>query len=213
MVMKCNEINILFPEYLKDSLELSEKTRVEKHLEECDGCRLELEKMKQLYGLLDQDKVPPMEEDYWINFLPRVRARIEEKKKPKFSLVPKTRLALGVISLLLIVVIGYNLLHTPQRNTGTVDLNQNLEITITNPILSSAADQLADVISADSTQVAVTGVILSPEEKENLDSTAVWLTENYLSHKEISTILEELNSDELKQLEENINKLKLATIL
>jgi hypothetical protein len=154
-----------------------------------------------------------MEEDYWTNFLPRVRARIEEKKRPKFSLVPKTRLALGLLSLFLVAFIGYNLLHTPQRNPALVDLNQNVEINVTDPMLSSAADQLADAISAESTQATVTGVVLSEEEKQELDSTATLLTENYLSRKEISSILDELNSDELKQLEENINKLKLATIL
>jgi predicted anti-sigma-YlaC factor YlaD len=211
--MKCNEIHILFSEYLEDSLEPSEKEKVERHLEECDGCRLELEEIKRLYGLLEQDKVPPMEEDYWTNFIPRVRARIEEKKRPKFSLVPKTRLALGLISLFLVVVIGYNLLHIPQRNTTTVDLSQNLEMTVTDPLLSSAADQLADVLSSDSVQATVAGAVLSEKEKEDLDSTVTLLTENYLSHREISSILDELNSEELKQLEENINKLKLATIL
>jgi len=43
--------------------------------------------------------------------------------------------------------------------------------------------------------------------------TVSLLTENYMSQKEIGSILDELNSDELKQLEENINQLKLATIL
>jgi predicted anti-sigma-YlaC factor YlaD len=211
--MKCNEIHILFSEYLEDSLEPIEKKRVEQHLEECDGCRLKLKEMKELFGVLAQDKVASMEEDYWTNFLPRVRARIEEKKRPKFSLVPKTRLALGLLSLFLVAFIGYNLLHTPQRNPALVDLNQNVEINVTDPMLSSAADQLADAISAESTQATVTGVVLSEEEKQELDSTATLLTENYLSRKEISSILDELNSDELKQLEENINKLKLATIL
>jgi predicted anti-sigma-YlaC factor YlaD len=211
--MKCKKIHILLSDYLEDSLDPSERKWVEQHLEECDGCRLELKKMKQLYGLLDQDQVPPMEENYWTNFLPQVRVRIEERKKPKFSLVPKTRLALGLLSVLLVAIIGYNLLHAPQKNPALVDLNQNTEITVTDPMLSSAADQLADALSAESTQSTAAGVILSEEEKQNLDLTVTLLAENYLNQKEISSILEDLNSEELKQLEENINKLKLATIL
>ncbi len=211
--MKCKEIHILLSDYLEDLLEPSKRKMVERHLEECESCRLKLEEIKQLFSVLAQDKVPPMEEDYWTNFLPRVRARIEERRKPKFRLVAKTRLALGLLSLLLVAIIGYNLFHTPQRNPATVALNQNMEMTVTDPILSSAADRLADALSAESTQASVAGVVLSGEEKEDLDSTVIWLTENYLSHKEISSILDELNSDELKQLEDNINKLKTATIL
>lgn len=211
--MKCKEIHILLSDYLENSLEPSKRKTVEQHLEECESCRLKLEETQQLFSVLAQDKVPPMEDDYWTNFLPRVRARIEERKKPKFRLIPKTRLAVGLISLLLVAVVGYNLLHIHQNNPAMVDLNQNVEMTVTDPIFSSAADQLADALSAESTQVTVAGVILSEEEKEDLDSTATLLTENYLSHKELSSILDELDSDELKQLEENINKLKLATIL
>ncbi|MFH1335577.1 MAG: zf-HC2 domain-containing protein [Candidatus Zixiibacteriota bacterium] len=211
--MKCKKIHILLSDYLEDSLDLSERNRVEQHLEECDSCRLKLKEMRQLYGVLAQDKVPQMEEDFWINFLPQVRSRIEKRKRPKGSLVPKTRLALGFLSLLLVVLIGYNLFHTDLGNLAKVDLNQNMEITVTDPTFSSAADQLADALSAESTQSTATGVILSEEEKEKLDLTVSLLTENYLSQKEIGSILDELNSDELKQLEENINKLNLATIL
>jgi len=211
--MKCNKIHILLSDYLEDSLDPGERKWVEQHLGECDCCRLKLKEMKQLYGVLAQDEAPQREEDFWTNFLPQVKSRIGEKKRLKGSLVPKTRLALGFLSLLLVVIIGYNLFHTDLRNLTGMESNQNVEMTVTEPVLSSAADQLADALSAESTQSKVTGVILSEEEKEDLDSTVTLLTENYLSQKEISFILDELNSDELKQLEESINKLKLATIL
>ena len=91
--------------------------------------------------------------------------------------------------------------------------NQNTETVVTDPNLFTAADQLAEVLSAPAMPSTAIGVILSPEEIQNLDSTGILLTDDYLNQSDLNTMLSELSSDELKQLEESMNQIKLSKTL
>ena len=148
-----------------------------------------------------------------INFLPEVRSRIGKKRKPIRTLVPHTRLVLGFLSILLVAIVSFQLFSTDQRNLAQMKSNQSLETVVTDPNLSTAADQLAEVLSTPAKQSTAIGVILSQEEKQNLDSTGTLLTDDYLSQSDLNTILSELSSDELKLLEESMNRIKLSKIL
>ncbi len=211
--MKCKEIHFLLNDYFEGSLPDEDITGVRQHLSECESCRLKLKEIELIHNVLTQDSIPQPEENFWVNFLPELRSRIEEKRKPRKILVPQTRLALGFLSILLVAIISFQLFRTDQRKLAEMKSNQNVEIAVADPNLSSSADQLADALSAESTQTSTGGVILSEEEKRNLDLTGTLLAEDYLSQKEIGSILDELSSEELKKLEENINQLKLTNIL
>ncbi len=211
--MKCNETYPLLNDYLEGSLSDDDKTRVEQHLSGCESCRHDLKEIKLIFDMLTQDRVPEMEEQFRINFLPEVRSRIGKKRKPIRTLVPHTRLVLGFLSILLVAIVSFQLFSTDQRNLAQMKSNQSLETVVTDPNLSTAADQLAEVLSTPAKQSTAIGVILSQEEKQNLDSTGTLLTDDYLSQSDLNTILSELSSDELKLLEESMNRIKLSKIL
>jgi predicted anti-sigma-YlaC factor YlaD len=211
--MKCKEAHPLLNDYLEGSLSSDDKARVEQHLSECESCRHDLREIKITFDLLALDCVPEPEERFWINFLPEVRSRIEERRKPIKTLVPKTRLVLGFLSILLVAIISLQLFHTDQRNLAQMKSNQNTETVVTDPNLFTAADQLAEVLSAPAMPSTAIGVILSPEEIQNLDSTGILLTDDYLNQSDLNTMLSELSSDELKQLEESMNQIKLSKTL
>jgi predicted anti-sigma-YlaC factor YlaD len=210
--MKCNEVHPLLNDYLEGSLSSDDKTGLEQHLSECESCRHDLNEMKITYDLLALDHVPEMEERFRINFLPEVRSRIE-KRKPNRTLIPKTRLALGFLSVLLVAIISFQLFSTDQRNLAQMKSSRSIETVVTDPNLSTAADQLAEVLSAPATPSTAIGVVLSPEEIQNLDSTGILLTDDYLNQSDLNTMLSELTSDELKQLEESMNQIKLSKTL
>ncbi len=211
--MNCKEVHFLLNDYFEGSLPNEDKRRMEQHLKECESCRLDLKEIEQIHSILKQDSVTQPEESFWINFLPEVRSRIEKKRKPIGALIPQTRLVLGFLSILLVTFISFQLFSTDQRKLAELKLNQSIEITVTDPNLSSSADQLAEVLSVEDNQPTAAGVMLSEEEKQNLDLTGTLLADDYLSRKEINSILYELNSEELKKLEESVNQLRLTNIL
>lgn len=211
--MKCTEIHFILNDYREGSLSGDDKARVEQHLSGCESCRQDFKEIKLIFDMLAQDHVPEMEEQFWINFLPEVRSRIENKRKPIRTLIPKTRLVLGFLSILLVAIISFQLFNTDQRNLAQLKPSQSLESVVTEPNLSTAADQLAEVLSAPAMQSTAIGVILSQEEKQNLDSTGTLLTDDYLSQSDLNSILSELSSDELKLLKESMNRIKLSKIL
>jgi len=114
--MECKETHFLLNDYLEGSLSSDDKTRVEQHLSGCESCRRDLKEIKLISDMLTQDRVPEMEEQFWINFLPQVRSRIEKQRKPTRTLVPRTRLVLGFLSILLVAIISFQLFSTDQRN-------------------------------------------------------------------------------------------------
>jgi len=211
--MKCKEAHPLLNDYLEGSLSSDDKARVEQHLSGCDICRNDLKEIKLILDILAQDRALEMEERFWINFLPEVRSRIEKRSSPNKTLVPKTRLVLGFLSILLVAVISFQLFSTDQRNLAQLKSNQSVETVVTDPNLSTASEQLAEVLSAPAKQSTAIGVILSQEEKQNLDSTGTLLTDDYLSQSDLNTVLNELSSDELKLLEESMNQIKLSKTL
>jgi anti-sigma factor RsiW len=59
--MACNELVELVTDYLEGALEDGERTRLEDHLADCDGCTTYLEQMRttiRLTGMLTEDQVP-----------------------------------------------------------------------------------------------------------------------------------------------------------
>lgn len=59
--MACKELVELVTDYLEGALEARERTRLEAHLAECEGCTIYLEQMRatiRLTGMLTEDQVP-----------------------------------------------------------------------------------------------------------------------------------------------------------
>lgn len=211
--MKCREVDFLLGEYYENSLDLNERKMVEKHLGECENCRLRLKEMEQTYQLLEKESIPQPEESFWVNFLPEIRARIEKKQKPKEKLVPKSRLAFSILSVLTVAIIAFHLFSVDRENIAQRRLEQSGEGILIESDFSSYAEQLANAISSEGDSSISLEIVLSESDRQNLDLTETLLKDDYLSQEDLGSILNELNSEELKRLEENVKHLQLADIL
>ena len=61
-----NHVEDLLGPYLDKELDDRSRARVERHLEECEGCRRELESLQTLHQMVkDKDTGPELAEDYW----------------------------------------------------------------------------------------------------------------------------------------------------
>ncbi len=209
--MKCNEVKLLLVEYYENSLDLDDRSRVKQHLSGCESCRFRLKQIEQLHQLLAKENVPSPEESFWTNFLPEVRSRIKDKKKPRGILIPKTRLAFGLLSVVAVVIISLILFTTDRRNMVEHRTEPMVETILSVSDPSSYTEQLAEMLSAQGELPL--NVFLSNGETQDLELTEKILEQDLLSQKSLNSILIELSSEELKQLEESIKTLVVGDIL
>ncbi len=211
--MKCEDIRKLLFEYHDESLPPEQKEEVQKHLAGCEGCRANLEEIRQTLGFLTQDRVPEREESFWVDFLPQVRSRIEQKQKTRWLTWPKIRWAVGLVSVLALVVVGSLVLTGKDQNLTQQETGQVLETGIALSDPDSYTDQLAEVLStagAESTSVAA---LLADSQNQDLELAGQILDEDYLGESDLGSLLSELSLEELKQLEQNISDLQVKDIL
>jgi hypothetical protein len=211
--MKCEDIRKLLFEYHDESLHPGQREEVEKHLAGCEGCRAKLEEIRQTLGLLAQDKVPEREESFWVDFLPQVRSRIEQKQKTRWLAWPKIRWAVGLVSVLALATVGSLVLTRESVDVVQQEAEQPVETTLALYDPYSYADQLADVISSDSTESYPPELLLANGSVEDLGLAQKVLEEDYVREADVDLILSELSLEELKLLEENVKSLQAKDIL
>ncbi len=211
--MRCKETDFLLIEYYEGSLHPDKKERVKEHLAGCESCRLKLKEIEQTFQLLAKESIPPPEENFWANFLPQVRSRIEAQKKPELSFFPKPRLVFGLTSVLLVVALSFFLFSADKKRMVKLQTEPPLETILSESDLSSYTEQLAEILSAQSEESPPLQISLFRSETKNLKLAEKILEEDYLSHKNLNAILNELSIEELKQLEENIKNFQVGDIL
>jgi anti-sigma factor RsiW len=211
--MKCKDFEELLVQYLEDSLNPEERERVKQHLSECEVCRIRLQEMESTLHLLAEEQLPQPEEDFWINFLPQVRSRIDAEEKPSFTLLPKPRLVSGLVSVMVIVLLGIFLFNVSQKRVGDLLTESSTENILSEAEYSSSAEQLAEVLSSEEDESLELEIFLSSTEEEELDLTESMLEDDYLSGRSLNTILGELSMQELKQIEERVKALQTSDIL
>jgi len=211
--MKCKEIELLLAEYYENSLDPDERKRVEQHLTECESCRLKQKEIEQTYQLLEKESVSQPEESFWTNFLPQVRSRIEAEEKPRLTLFPKPRLAFALISAVVVVALSFFLFTPDKKNLEKLRTESMVETTLPESDLSSYADQLAEILSSQEDQSLPLETFLSSGGRGDMELTEKILDEDYLSQRNLNSILNELSLEELKRLEESIKTLQIGDIL
>jgi anti-sigma factor RsiW len=211
--MKCEDVRKLLPEYHDESLLPEQAEEVQRHLSGCEDCRAKLEEIRQTLGLLTQDKVPEREESFWVDFLPQVRSRIEEKQKTRWLAWPKVRWAVGLVSVLALVVVGSLVFTGKDQKLVQQEREQALEtsIALSNP--NTYADQLAEVLSTAGTESTSVAALLTDSQNQDLTLAEQVLDEDYLGESDLGGLLSELSLEELKQLEQNISNIQVKDIL
>jgi hypothetical protein len=211
--MECKEFENLLIRYLEDSLDPEEKEKVERHLGECEACRTSLQEMEGTLHLLAEEQLPQPEEDFWIDFLPQVRSKIEAEEKPSFTLFPKPRLVSGLVSVVVIVLLSFFLFGDSPKRVGEFQTELSAESILSEAEYSSSAEQLAEVLSSEEDESLELEIFLSSTEEEELDLTESMLENDYLSGRSLNSILGELSMPELKQIEESVKALQISDIL
>lgn len=114
----CNNTDQTLLDFLNDELEEAKKEKIEAHIAVCPSCQSKLGslastlKMAKLYS-------PGVPDDtFWVNYLPKVRARIEEERSRKWlrKLVP----AFAVIT---VFFISLTISHMEIRETSKSKLS------------------------------------------------------------------------------------------
>ena len=209
--MRCKDVSPLLIEYQESSLGPEERGVVERHLRECDRCRKEFQELEEFYRLLTNEKTPSREESFWTNFLPEVRARIESKKKTRGLLIPKPRLVLGVLTVLSAAIVSIFMLTSDEKSLVELPSEQMEEVTFSPPEVSSTTEELAEILSAEG-EVSLS-ILLANGDEQQLDLVEGILEEDYLSQLSLNSVLGELDTEELKEIEESIKALRVGDVL
>lgn len=209
--MRCKEVSQVLIDYHESSLDADQRRWVKQHLSECEKCRDQLKEIEQLYQLLARERVPSPGESFWTGFLPEVRARIERKKKRRGLLIPKPRLAFGILTILAVAIVSIFMFTLDKRNLVDRQSEQMAEIAISSPEFSSTTEELAEILSAEA-EVSL-DILLSNGEGEELDFIEGILEESYLSQVSLNSVLSELDLEELKKVEEKMKALQIGDIL
>ena len=102
-------------DYYENSLPPEERKLVQSHLEICPDCQKELQKIRSTFELLENESAYEPDEAYWINFIPGVRLKIEKGQGTTLVPIPRLKIAGGIVSLALVLLLGIFLFKEDQR--------------------------------------------------------------------------------------------------
>jgi hypothetical protein len=213
MTGKCKDIDRLLIEYHEDSLDPVERKKVHEHLAECASCRRKLQEIEHVYGLLAKDSMPLPQEGFWVDFLPQVRSRIEGREKPRWVVFPRIKWSVGLVSTLLLVLIGSLLLTTdrPTMVERETEPMEDVALALSDPY--TYTDQLAEVLLSQEDSYLPVEVLLSNDAVKDLDLAERVLEEDYIRETDLNSILSELSLEELRQLEADLKASDISDIL
>ena len=206
--MTCSRITALLVHYNENSLTAKEKKMVEDHLRLCLNCREELKEIQTLFEVLEREKTERVEENFWINFVPQVRERIDQVSQPKsaWSLFPLLAPRLGLVIALLLV--GVILFSNDYRFANRVAPEFQEETTYSLYDFQDSEDQLAEILSSVEATDQVGNLILKNDEKTIL-ALEETVEEQYWDKAGWDEILEDLTSEEMNLLEREIEKIEI----
>lgn len=113
--MRCKNIRVKLVDYYENSLPHEERNLVQSHLEICPNCQKELQKIRSTFELLKTESVYEPDEAYWTNFVPGVRSKIEKDRGITLVPIPKLKIAGGIVSLVLVLLLGIFLFKEDQK--------------------------------------------------------------------------------------------------
>lgn len=147
-MMKCNEIENQFSEYLENSLSEVANSDVEKHLKNCENCSKELEEMKSFLNVLDNQEMEIPSNNIRSNFEKVLAEEIEENQTKIVQLQPKTdwKSYLRVAASILLVVSAF-LLGKSQSNSSAIENKQEQVLALLED--TSASKRILAVTNAE----------------------------------------------------------------
>lgn len=207
--MKCEDARRNLVAYLDHDLDQPSTEELESHLGECAACASELESLKATVKLLTEESPPEPPESVLVNLLPRVRMRLEERRRARTQLLPRfvylSAAAVVVVAALLLFRTG----RGPQEVPVPVAENGPEWVSLVQELVTTVDVEAVElVLLEDEPALALLGL---PEWSEgagellgeglrsvSLDGMEESLQEE--SGASVSDLVEELDESEMEEL-------------
>ena len=102
--MKCAQVRIALPDYVRGKLAENERKTVAGHVDSCRDCSAECDDLRSLFSSLDAAGAWKPTEQYFASLLPRIHERIDRKQRRRLS-EWTTRLVLPVSAAVVAVIV------------------------------------------------------------------------------------------------------------
>jgi hypothetical protein len=112
--MNCNDVKDILYEYITQNLQGDDLLKVQKHLEDCENCRREAQKITRTLKLLNKVKPPPLSADFKETVLRRTQElplppkpfwqRIKEQMMPYLTPAPTPTFLKGLTIAVILLV-------------------------------------------------------------------------------------------------------------
>jgi hypothetical protein len=206
--MNCGKIKKLLIGYYENSLSIEEKGMVESHLRTCQACREELKEIGSLFEVLRGEKTEETQPDFWINFVPEIRKRIDRAPRPGWgwNLVPKLAPLFGFVTVILLV--GVILFSRDYRflNRAVPEFEQETIYTLYD--FENTTDQLAEVLSLTESAEGM-ATLISAGDGQSISALQEIVEDQYWEKTEWDDLLDGLSLEELDLLEQKIEKITI----
>lgn len=215
--MRCKELRFDLVDYAKGMLSDDDKKRIERHISECEKCREELEEIRNTAVVLDSYRVELPDEPYFINFLPKLNQKIDNRKREPFF-KKATKYALSFSTMISVIIVTVILLQSGNRqfipgsdgfNNGVISesvsdisINEESEPKVINyenyvheDLLSKIADESG--IEKKATEALAVAAINSSNDIFSFSSSESYVED--LSDNEIDKVIEKLKTKNIIQ--------------
>jgi hypothetical protein len=201
MKARCKDIKIKLIEYFENTLSPEEKKSVQSHLDTCIRCQKELEEIVSTFKLLKKEGSFEPGEVYWTNFVPAVRSKIEKKEETGVLIIPKWKVAGGIVTFFLILLLGVFLF----RNDRKVMFKSEAESYTY--LLPAENERIEELFYAEEDEGLIRSIITEADRKK-LVLAEKELEENYWEKGGKEKSLEELDVKQLEDLKNALEKEK-----
>jgi len=206
--MSCRKIKSLLVGYYEDSLETQEKNTIENHLRVCNDCKKQLKEIESLFELLKSEKTEKTEENFWINFVPEIRRKIDERSQPRSIWKPIPQLAPFLGLMIAVLVVGVILFSRDYVSMirGIPDTDEIESYSLYG--FENTTDELAEILSSVEEAEGM-GTLISPDDSASILVLEEVVDDQYWDKVRLEEVLEYLSSEELDLLEKEIQKIKI----
>ena len=196
--MKCEERCYDYIDYVKGKLPLDISLEIDKHILSCNRCKEEIENIKSFSLTLDGFHIKEPNENYFINLLPILNKRIENKERIKVENITYNMLfpIVSIIVFAVVLVFTYNVSNT-QISTETF-ANYDIELSVDNYTLLAYTnyENIDNNVERNVTE-AIAGLLFNDQED--------W----FLSQENVKSYVADFSDDELDNVIDKLNNTHL----
>ncbi len=147
--MKCRDARRDLVAYLDHSMDRPRAEELESHLAECRACASEMESLRATLSLLREEVPPEVPAGVLVNLLPRVRMRLEEKKRARTQLLPRFAYASAAALAVLVALLLFKPGMKPETVSVRVVENGSRWVSLLQELMSSVDVEAVELYLLD----------------------------------------------------------------